>query len=229
MPDGRRPKSSVPWKRPGRRVGMEEAEEPVYSSPNPANIQYQPSHSNYSRYDTTHSDLTSSDPRYDPASQLMANMLQGAAEFTRKDHGSIFLPPPLLPPPTGFDRNQDAQFIPGTSLPRFLPPPRPAKSVSLAKAPPEGYGQGTPSQIQSYDYDPEAPPIPPRNYTREEAGLPPLRESSQSPLRPSTKDAQVEARIDNETGGSSSSGEVRCRQSASTKESFAFELQLAVD
>ncbi|XP_069993092.1 mucin-22 isoform X2 [Penaeus vannamei] len=216
VPDGRRPKSSVPWKRPGRRVGMEEAEEPVYSSPNPANIQYQPSHSNYSRYDTTHSDLTSSDPRYDPASQLMANMLQGAAEFTRKDHGSIFLPPPLLPPPTGFDRNQDAQFIPGTSLPRFLPPPRPAKSVSLAKAPPEGYGQGTPSQIQSYDYDPEAPPIPPRNYTREEAGLPPLRESSQSPLRPSTKDAQVEARIDNETGGSSSSGEELVRRASTT-------------
>ncbi|XP_047487692.1 serine-rich adhesin for platelets-like isoform X2 [Penaeus chinensis] len=216
VPDGRRPKSSVPWRRPGRRVGTEEAEEPVYSSPNPANIQYQPSHSNYSRYDTTHSDLTSSDLRCDPASQLMANMLQGAAEFTRKDHGSIFLPPPLLPPPQGFDRNQEGQFIPGTSLPRFLPPPRPAKSVSLAKAPPEGYGQGTPSQIQSYDYDPEAPPIPPRNYTREEAGLPPLRESSQSPLRPSTKDAQVEARIDNETGGSSSSGEELARRPSTT-------------
>ncbi|XP_045625838.2 mucin-22 isoform X2 [Procambarus clarkii] len=188
----RRPKSSLPWRRPSRHVGHAITEEPVYSSPNPANIQYQPSHSTYSKYDTTHSELTSSDVHYDPTHQLMANTQHSASLFTHKDEGSVFLPPPLLPPPKGFGKAQDSLFIPGTSLPRFLPPPR------LYKQAPNKLGQRPPSQIDAYDYDPEAPPIPPRNYSREEAGLPPQGQGGTSPPRPQMKDAQVEAHVESD-------------------------------
>ncbi|XP_071538093.1 uncharacterized protein [Panulirus ornatus] len=210
VPDGRRPKSSVPWRRPSQRLNRTSVEEPVYSSPNPAHIQYQPSHSTYSKYDTTHSELTSSDTRYGPTHQLMANMLQSANSFTHKDEGSVFLPPPLLPPPQGFGKAHESPFIPGTSLPRFLPPPRLPKQMSPPKIP-DGLGHGTPSRIQAYDYDPEAPPIPPRNYTREESGLPPLGHGVTSPTRAQMKDAQVEAHMESDGNGSSGSGELQER------------------
>lgn len=213
VPDGGRPKSSVPWRRPSQRLSRTTTEEPVYSSPNPAHIQYQPSHSTYSKYDTTHSELTSSDARYDPTHQLMANMLQSANSFTNKDQGSVFLPPPLLPPPQGFGKAQESPFIPGTSLPRFLPPPRLPKQVTPPRIP-DSFGHGTPSRIQAYDYDPEAPPIPPRNYTREEAGLPPLAQGLTSPLRAQMKDAQVEAHMESDATGSSGSGEVSLKMEA---------------
>ncbi|KAK8725232.1 hypothetical protein OTU49_010765 [Cherax quadricarinatus] len=208
MTDGpkRRPKSSIPWRRAGRHVGQAITEEPVYSSPNPVSIQYNPSHSTYSKYDTTHSELTSSDVHYDPTHQLMANTLHSANMFTHKDQGSVFLPPPLLPPPKGFGKVHDSPFIPGTSLPRFLPPPR------LHKLVPNIPGQGMPSQIEAYNYDPEAPPIPPRNYTREEAGLPLVKHGVMSPPRPHMKDAQVEAHVESETPGPTTSAEERTRR-----------------
>ncbi|KAK3865785.1 hypothetical protein Pcinc_028632 [Petrolisthes cinctipes] len=186
-------------------------EEPVYSSPNPATVQYHPHHSTsystYSRLSTTttpphHSQhLPSTTTTTDPTtSQMKANLIQGAA-VPLKDHlGPVFLPPPpLIPPPEGFDRDttytqlqqhhNTSDFIPGTSLPKFLPPPRVPtiinnKTTTTTTTGTTPRGQPPPAQIHAYDYDPEAPPpIPPRLYTREEAGLP-----------PEMKDAQVEAR-----------------------------------
>ncbi|XP_064116288.1 mucin-2-like [Macrobrachium nipponense] len=196
----RRPKSSVPWKKSGRLT----MDEHVYSSPKPISSQDLTGPSATSRYETTHSEMSSSDP----TQQLMANILHGAQIFTSKDQGSLFLPPPLLPPPKGFGKSQDPPFIPGTSLPRFLPPPRPLKNLESVV---DGGKRRIPSQIDAYAYDPEAPPIPPRNYTREEAGLPPLGEGG-SPPRPPMRDAEVEARIESEVVVASSSNEDRLRR-----------------
>ncbi|XP_066968882.1 mucin-22-like isoform X2 [Macrobrachium rosenbergii] len=200
----RRPKSSVPWKKSGRLT----MDEHVYSSPKPISSQDLTGPSVTSRYETTHSEMSSSDP----TQQLMANILHGAQIFTSKDQGSIFLPPPLLPPPKGFGRSQDPPFIPGTSLPRFLPPPRPLKNLESVV---DGGKRRIPSQIDAYSYDPEAPPIPPRNYTREEAGLPPIGDGG-SPPRPPMKDAEVEARIESEVVASSSNEDRMRRPSESS-------------
>ncbi|XP_068244641.1 mucin-22-like [Palaemon carinicauda] len=212
----RRPKSSVPWKKSGRII----MDEPVYSSPKPISSQDLTGPSINSRYETTQSEMSSSDP----TQQLMANILHGAQIFTSKDQGSIFLPPPLLPPPTGFGKPQASPFIPGTSLPRFLPPPRPIKDLATVV---DGRTRRIPSQIDAYAYDPEAPPIPPRNYTREEAGLPPLRDAS-GPSRPPMKDAEVEARIESEIVPSSNEDRMRrpSESSSHLSESGASEVSM---
>ena len=168
-------------------------EEPLYSSPNPAHIQYP----HVATHSTTLSTSQSTPLHSEPHHQLLANMLQGAGDFTTSTRGSSILPPPLLPPPQGFDKDSEVGFIPGTSLPKFLPPPR---------VPIMSPDRTTSSRINAYDYDPEAPPIPPRNYTREGAGLPPLMHpAGPPPSRPETKDAQVEARVGvGEEGGRAS-------------------------
>lgn len=167
-------------------------EEPLYSSPNPAHVQYP----HPATHSTTLSTSQSTPLHSEAHHHLMANMLQSAADFTSSStRGSSVLPPPLLPPPQGFDKDSEVGFIPGTSLPKFLPPPR---------VPIMSPDRNTSSRLNAYDFDPEAPPIPPRNYTREEAGLPPLAHPSASPPpRPETKDAQVEARVGEEGGAMS--------------------------
>ncbi|KAK7086353.1 hypothetical protein SK128_010495, partial [Halocaridina rubra] len=190
--ESHRPKSGVPWK--NKRRAPRVPEEPFYSSPKPISLQDQINPSGMSQCDTTHSEMITSDPRFGATHQLMSNMLQGAQIFTSSEQGSLFLPPPLIPPPQEFGKTQDSSFIPGTSLPKFLPPPRPLKRTAFTGGTSVGDSRKL-SQIDAYEYDPEAPPIPPRNYTREEAGLPPLQESA-SPSRPPMKDAQTEARVE---------------------------------
>lgn len=166
--------------------GQGSLEEPLYSSPNPAHVQYPHPGTHSTTLSTSQSTPLHTESQHH---HLMANMLQSAADFTSSStRGSSVLPPPLLPPPQGFDKDSEVGFIPGTSLPKFLPPPRvPIMSPDRAAN----------SRLNAYDFDPEAPPIPPRNYTREEAGLPPLTHPSASPPpRPETRDAQVEARED---------------------------------
>ncbi|XP_076041024.1 uncharacterized protein LOC143025366 isoform X2 [Oratosquilla oratoria] len=123
---------------------------------------------------------------------------QLAAQMTSPplfEHSRVHLPPPPAQlTPRGL---KEDPFIPGTSLPKFLPPPRlTVERIQRSAAAP----------LLGAD-DLIVPPIPPRNYGPEEVL------TIEAEVRPQMKDAEVEAKL--ETEGRSSMTPKRQRRSSS--------------
>ncbi|CAL4114150.1 unnamed protein product, partial [Meganyctiphanes norvegica] len=161
----RRPKSGLARNRRRKKNIRDMEDEPMYSSPNPVSVQYFPPQ------------LSRMQQNIQYHLQGTANQLHGGRPFLEgKDLDGMF-----LPPPKGFNMGDD--FIPGTSLPKFLPPPR------LPMPVPSLESSANMQSLYTSGYDPEAPPVPPRLYNREEVGLPP-EDIHNSPRMRETQEAR---------------------------------------